>query len=40
VIKVDPAAGYTPEVKDVTVNPLNLQFVEVKAAQTPSLLRT
>ena len=38
VLKVDPAAGYMPELKDITDNPLNLQFVEVKAANTASLL--
>ena len=34
VLKVDPAAGYLPEIKDITDNPLNLQFVEVAAAET------
>lgn len=38
VIEVDPAAGYTPELKDITSNPLNLQFVEVNAETTASLL--
>lgn len=38
LIKVDPAAGYTPEVKDVTENKLNLQFVQVEASQTAALL--
>ena len=38
LIKVDPAAGYTPVLADITDNPLNLEFVEVKAANTPSLL--
>ncbi len=38
LITVDPAAGYTPEVADVTGNPLNLKFIEVEAAQTPGLL--
>ncbi|MGL5436525.1 MAG: MetQ/NlpA family ABC transporter substrate-binding protein [Lachnospiraceae bacterium] len=38
LITVDPVAGYTPEVSDITENPLNLKFVEVEAAQTPSLL--
>lgn len=38
LIKVDPAAGYTPEVKDVTENSLNLQFVQVEASQTAALL--
>ena len=38
VLKVDPAAGYMPELKDITENPLNLEFVEVEAANTASLL--
>lgn len=38
VLSVDPAAGYMPELKDITDNPLNLEFVEVEAAQTSSLL--
>ncbi len=38
VLKVDPAAGYMPEIKDITENPLNLEFVEVEAANTYSLL--
>lgn len=38
IIKVDPAAGYTPEVSDITENPKNIEFVQVEAAQTPSLL--
>lgn len=38
VLKVDPAAGYMPELKDITENPLNLKFVEVEAAQTSTLL--
>lgn len=38
VIKVDAAAGYTPELKDITENPLNLEFVEVEAANTASLI--
>ena len=38
VLKVDPAAGYLPEIKDITDNPLNLEFVEVEAANTYSLL--
>ena len=35
---MDPAAGYMPELKDITANPLNLEFVEVEAANTASLL--
>lgn len=38
LIKVDPAAGYVPELANITENPLNLEFVEVEAAQLPSLL--
>ena len=38
LITVDPEAGYTPELGDITDNPLNLEFVEVEAAQTPALL--
>lgn len=38
ILEVDPAAGYTPELKDITSNPLNLEFVEVEAANTASLL--
>ncbi|MDD5938233.1 MAG: MetQ/NlpA family ABC transporter substrate-binding protein [Clostridiales bacterium] len=38
VLEVDPAAGYVPELKDITSNPLNLEFVEVEAANTASLL--
>lgn len=38
LITVDPEAGYTPEVADITENPLNLEFIEVEAANTPSLL--
>ncbi|MCI9264210.1 MAG: MetQ/NlpA family ABC transporter substrate-binding protein [Oscillospiraceae bacterium] len=36
VIEVDPAAGYVPELKDITANPLNLEFIEVEAAYTAS----
>lgn len=38
LLEVDPAAGYMPELKDITANPLNLEFVEVEAANTASLL--
>lgn len=38
VLEVDPTAGYIPEIKDITSNPLNLEFVEVEAANTASLL--
>lgn len=38
LLEVDPAAGYIPELKDITTNPLKLEFVEVEAANTASLL--
>ena len=38
LLTIDPAAGYTPTVKDITDNPLELEIVEVEAANTPSLL--
>lgn len=38
LLEVDPAAGYMPELKDITANPLKLEFVEVEAANTASLL--
>ena len=38
VLEVDPAAGYMPELKDITANPLKLEFVEVEASNTASLL--
>ena len=38
LLEVDPAAGYMPELKDITSNPLNLEFVEVEASNTASLL--
>lgn len=38
LITVDPEAGYTPFVTDITDNPLKLEFVEVEASLTPSLL--
>lgn len=38
LLEVDPAAGYIPEIKDITSNPLNLEFVEVEAANAASLL--
>ena len=34
LIKIDPAAGYTPTKKDITENPLNLDIKEVEAANT------
>ena len=38
LIKVNPEAGYVPTLSDITENPLKLEFYEVEAAQTASLL--
>lgn len=38
LLEIDPSVGYIPEIKDITSNPLNLEFVEVEAANTASLL--
>lgn len=38
LIKIDPNAGDSPELKDITDNPLNLEFVEVDAANVFTLL--
>lgn len=38
VIEVDPEAGILPTVADVTKNDLNLEFVELDAAQLPNAL--
>jgi len=38
LIQVDPAAGYTPTLSDITDNSLHLTFYEVEAANTASLL--
>ena len=38
LLEVDPAAGYVLELKDITANPLKLEFVEVEASNTASLL--
>ena len=38
LISVDPAAGYTPELKDITDNPLEIEFIEVEASNLPALL--
>jgi D-methionine transport system substrate-binding protein len=38
LITVDPAAGYTPSVQDITENPLNLQIIEVDPSTIPALL--
>lgn len=38
VIKVNPAAGITPSVGDITDNPKKIKFVEVDAAQGPHVL--
>lgn len=38
LITVDEDAGYTATIKDVVDNPLNLEFVELEAAQIPRQL--
>ena len=38
LIKVDPEVGFLPEKSDITDNPLNLDIIEVEAAQTAALL--
>ncbi|NLZ35628.1 MAG: MetQ/NlpA family ABC transporter substrate-binding protein, partial [Clostridiales bacterium] len=35
---VDEAAGYTPNLDDITENPKKIEIIEVEAAQTPRLL--
>ncbi len=37
-IKLDPAAGVTATAKNVTENPLGIDFVEVEAAMVPNIL--
>ncbi len=38
LIKIDPKAGITATVQDITSNPLKLKFVEVEAASLPRVL--
>ena len=38
-IKVDPAAGITATIGDITDNPYGLEFKEVEAAQIPNILQ-
>lgn len=38
LIEVDPDAGITPTLSDITDNPLNLEFVELDASQTARAL--
>ena len=38
LIKVNPDAGFLPTLADITENPLNLEFIEIEAANTASLL--
>lgn len=38
LLTVDSGKGYAPTVSDITANPLNLEIVEVDAAQTAGLL--
>lgn len=39
LIEVDPAAGVTPTVNDITANPLNLDIQELDASQTARALQ-
>ena len=39
LIKLDPNAGITATIKDITENPYNLTFREVEAAQIPNVLQ-
>ena len=38
-IKLDPNAGITATVRDITENPHNIEFKEVEAAQIPNVLK-
>lgn len=38
LIKIDPKSGYTPSLRDILSNPLNIKIYEVDAGNTPSLL--
>jgi D-methionine transport system substrate-binding protein len=38
LVEIDPNAGDSPELSDITSNPLNLEFIEVDAANIYSLL--
>lgn len=38
LIKVNPSAGITPSVADITENPKKIKFVEIDAAQAPHVL--
>ena len=38
-IKVDPNAGITATIGDITENPYNIEFEEVEAAQIPNILQ-
>lgn len=38
LIKLNPEAGYTPGVRDITSNPKHIKIYEVDAGNTPSLL--
>jgi D-methionine transport system substrate-binding protein len=38
LIAIPEAAGPTPNLSDITGNPLKIQFIEIEAAQTPRLL--
>ncbi|MDR1621569.1 MAG: MetQ/NlpA family ABC transporter substrate-binding protein [Synergistaceae bacterium] len=38
IIKLDPNAGLTPELNDITENPLKIEIVQLSAEQVPALL--
>lgn len=38
LIKVNPAGGELPSLKDITENPLDLEIIEVEASTTPRIL--
>lgn len=39
VIELDDSAGITATIRDITANPLNIEFKEVEAAQIPNIRR-
>ncbi len=38
ILKVNPEAGLTPTIKDITENPLNIKVIELAAPQIPTTL--
>lgn len=38
IIKLDPNAGLTPELGDITENPLKIEIIQLSAEQVPALL--